>query len=41
MEAIQITLEENVAQFGDVVVKQCDGTAMASIMHVHMLIVVT
>ena len=28
MDAIQITLEENIAQFGDVVVKQCDGTAM-------------
>ena len=28
MEAIQITLEENIAQFGDIVVKQCDGTAM-------------
>ncbi len=28
MEAIQITLEENIARFGDLVVKQCDGTAM-------------
>ena len=28
MEAVKITLEENIARFGDVVVKQCDGTAM-------------
>ena len=28
VEAIQITLEENIARFGDKVVKQCDGTAM-------------
>ena len=28
VEAVKITLEENIARFGDVVVKQCDGTAM-------------
>ena len=28
VDAIQITLEENIARFGDKVVKQCDGTAM-------------
>ena len=28
VDAIQITLEENIAQFGDKVVKQVDGTAM-------------
>ena len=28
MEAIQITLEENIARFNNLVVKQCDGTAM-------------
>ena len=28
VDAIQITLEENIARFGDTVVKQCDGTAM-------------
>ena len=28
VEGIQITLEENIARFGDTVVKQCDGTAM-------------
>ena len=28
VEAVKITLEENIARFGDLVVKQCDGTAM-------------
>ena len=28
IDAIQITLEENIAKFGSTVVKQCDGTAM-------------
>ena len=28
VDAIKITLEENIARFGDKVVKQCDGTAM-------------
>ena len=30
VEAIQITLEENIAQFDKTVVRQCDGTAMGS-----------
>lgn len=28
VEAIQITLEENIAEFNQTVIKQCDGTAM-------------
>ena len=28
LQAIKITLEENISRFGDLVVKQCDGTAM-------------
>ena len=28
IEAIEVTLEENIAQFDGIVIKQCDGTAM-------------